>query len=210
MDEEIKDVETAQEEASSSEESQNTVDSVDTAVEPEATEETAANEDFYKAELEKRVKQAEYTIEKERQKAKLTKGMTAEEVEKIVERKTAEIEHRLQEESINTLASRYAGSKEEAELNLVYFKGLDPSLGTLDERMRMANAISNRSRNESRIKELERTALSKNTRQNGSGAGSVKETPKINKPTQDDIDAAKFAGKSIEEFMKFKEDRQRN
>jgi hypothetical protein len=208
MAEEEPEVDTTGEEAASSEESKRESEEDTTVESDESLEDSAAkDEDFYKAELErleKRNKQAEYTIQNLK-KEKGEKGIPVEELSLMENRIRTNLEQKYEVETIENSASRYSESETEKEVLKRYFKALAPELGSIDERMKMASAIANRSKNESRIRELQTTAKSKTNRLvGGSGAGSPITKEKSPKITEEDIIGARFAGVTPEEFVRGK------
>lgn len=212
MDEIEKEGQTPAEDASSSEESEHTnevVESEKTGVETVESEETppAEVEVDYEAELEKERQRLGKKIDKEREKrieAERNQGIPREEIERLVDERVGGIEKRLFRSTAEASASRLAKTPAERDLILHHYDHSIVSTGNLEQDMEHAYALANVKRMSGTISELKRGVQSKQTRGGASDAGRPVEIKKPVKYSKDDIDGAKFAGVSVEEFVKNK------
>lgn len=216
MAENEKEDETLETDAASEEESQTTdTDESESSEESEVVDSEdendsdAKNEDFHKAELE-RVRKEEQErlgnkLDKEREKriaAERAKGLSREEAEALVKEGVREAVKSFQRSSIEDRAEQLASSPEEKELILYHYDHSIVPTGNIREDLENAYALANKNKTNARISELQRAVKSKKTRQGASDAGQQvkpKQGPKI---TSEDVEMAKFAGTTPEEFAK--------
>lgn len=160
----------------------------------------------FDAELEKERQRLGSKIDKERQKrmeAEKNKGLSREEVEKLIEEKTSQSEKRLQRSRAEMIAERLSGSSAERDLILHHYDNSIISSGNIEEDIEKAFALANRKKVSGQMSELRKAALSKkNVIIGNSGAGAPIENKKTPKYSKDVIDGAKFAGVSPEDFVK--------
>lgn len=170
-------------------------------------EESPDEEEFdYEAELEKERARLGKKVDKERDRrlaAERSRGLTAEQVEKMIADKVGVAEKRVLRNRAEELADRLAKSDSERNLILHHFDHSIVASGSLEEDIENAYALANRRKFKATISELRAAARSKETRVGSSGAGAPA-TPakKPLKFTQEDVDGARFAGVSVEEFAK--------
>ncbi len=175
-------------------------------VDSEETEDSSDTEGVdYESEVEKLKQKFGKKLDKTRDKIRQLKENTVpkEEVDKIVDEKLVAIRKEIQEERAQAIAERMSKSPDEAELILLNFKHRIVPSGNLQEDMEAAYALANSKKFEGKMSEL-KTALKskKSIPSGGSGAGApVEQKPKV-KYSQEIVDAAKFAGKTPEEFAK--------
>ena len=160
----------------------------------------------FTAELEKERTRLGQKIDRERERriaAEKNKGLSREEIEKIVDEKTAITEKRLLRERALIIAERLSTSPAERDLILFHYDNSIISSGNIEEDIEKAHAIANRKKVKGEISELKKANQSnKNIRVGSSGAGAPIESKKVPKYSQDVIDGAKFAGVTPEEFVK--------
>lgn len=160
----------------------------------------------FTAELEKERERLGKKIDKEREKrleAERNKGLSREEVEKIVEEKTSQSEKRIFRSRAEIMAERLAKSSAERDLILFHYDNSIIPSGNLEEDIDNAYTLANKKKIQGQISELKQAAMSKkNVIVGDSGAGKPAEIKKVPKYSQDIIDGAKFAGVSPEEFAK--------
>lgn len=177
-------------------------------VEPTDPEENSLDEgevDF-EAELEKERARLGKKVDKERERriaAERAKGLTPEQVQKMVDDRVAVAEKRVLRSRAEELADRLAKTDAERELILHHFDHSIVPSGNLEDDIENAYALANRRKFKTTISELRAAARSKGTRVGSSGAGApATQVKKPMKYTQEDIDGARFAGVSVEEFAK--------
>lgn len=137
-------------------------------------------------------------------KAEREKGISREEAERIADERVSQMRKEFSRNRAEELAERLSQSKEEKELILLHYDNSIVPSGNLEEDIENAYALANRKSNQKKIDELKRSALSKKTRGGGSGAGAPQEGKKQVKISNEDRDAAAFAGVPVEEFIKKK------
>lgn len=169
------------------------------------TEPLQDNIDF-EAELEKERQRLGGKIDKERQKrveAEKNKGLSREEVEKMIEEKTSQSEKRILRSRAELLAEKLSKSSAERDLILHHYDNSIISSGNIEEDIDNAFVLANKKRIQGQMSELKQAAMSKkNVIVGNSGAGAPNEFKKAPKYSQDIIDGAKFAGVSPEDFVK--------
>ena len=170
-------------------------------------EENPNNENIdFDAELEKERQRLGKKIDKERDKrleAERNKGITREEVEKIVEEKNSQIEKRIFRSRAELAAEKLAKSPAERDLILHHYDNSIIFTGNIEEDIDNAYVLANKKKIQGQMSELKKAAMSKkNIVIGGSEGGAPIEQKPIKKYSQDIIDGAKFAGVSLEEFAK--------
>lgn len=185
----------------------NEEESEETDVEPDESEEDSSEDEFdYEAELEKERKRLGGKIDKERRKrieAEKSR-MDPEEVRNIVRDEVSQSEKRVLRQQAEYTADRLAKSEGEKQLILHHFEHSIRPTGNLEEDIENAYALANRRKFKSTISELRQAARSKQNRPGSSGAGAPPQQKKALKYTQEDMDGAKFAGVSVEDFVREK------
>lgn len=171
------------------------------------SEEDSPEEDFdFKTELEKERERLGRKIAAERSKRnaeKNAKGATLEQVQKMVDDRVSIAEKRVLRSRAEELADRLAKTDAERELILHHFDHSIVPSGSLEDDIENAYALANRRKFKQTISELKAAARSKQNRIGSSGAGApAAPAKKLPKYTQEDVDGAKFAGVTIEEFVK--------
>ena len=178
-------------------------------VEDELGGDSNLDEDIdFTAELEKERARLGQKIDKERKRrieAENQIGISREEVEQIVDERTAITEKRLIRERASIIAERLSKTIAERDLTLFHYDNSVILTGNVEEDIEKAHAIANRKKVKGEISELKKANQSKqNIRFESSGAGAPTEIKKAPKYSQEDIDGAKFAGVTPEEFVKRK------
>jgi hypothetical protein len=208
MDEQNKEVETTENDASSSEESQEAVNSQETELEEESVETTETEEESapidYEEELRRVKEKLGSKVDKERQKRIEAEknAISLEDVERIVEERVGIVRNDLMKDQIEALASRMAKSDSEKELALHYFNNRITRTGNFREDLEDAFALANKKKYSSQISELQKTISSKKTISGASEAGAPAKSNKPVRYSQDVIQGSKMAGVSPEEFAK--------
>lgn len=161
---------------------ENTVEFPDEVVEPDEGKETTPDPIDYQADLDRVKRETEERLgkklDKERQKrieAENLKGLSPDEVEALVEKKTAELdakyERKFNENKAFDEASKLASSPAERDLMLHHYNSTIVPSGNLADDMERAYAIVNSKKLQSRVNELRAAAQSKQNRSGVPEAG---------------------------------------
>lgn len=179
-------------------------------VEPSEDEEYRKLREEWAEELRKERERLGKKIDKERQKRieAQKKALTSEEVQKLIEEKTVDLERRLMRDRVISLIEQKTSSPEEKELALFKYDHYIIPTGNIEEDVENAIALVNWKRLKSEINEVRTSVNSKESRSQDSGAGAPAKPKKQQKFSQEVIDSARFAGVSPEEFVKKLEQRQ--
>lgn len=185
-------------------------ESEETDVEPDESEDDPGGDDDvdFEAELKKERERLGKKIDKEREKriaAQKSKGLSQEDVERMVDERATQIERKFIRGKAEDIAERLSGGDISLKelIILKYDKSIIHS-GSLEEDMENAFALATRKASSAKISELRAAAKSKQNRAISSGAGAPPQKSKTEKYSQDDIDGASFAGVSVEDFVKHK------
>ena len=115
------------------------------------------------------------------------------------------MEKRVLSSRAELLAERLAKSSAERELILFHYNNSIISTGNIEEDIDNAFTLANKKKIQGQISELKKAAISKkNIIVGDSNSGSPINNEPVKKYSQDIIDGAKFAGVSVEEFVKKK------
>ncbi len=202
---ENKDLEqTSNEDASTSEEFEESAETESDGIENQSEEESNNDNIDFEAELEKERQRLGNKIDKERQKridAEKNKGLSREEVEKIIEEKTSQSEKRILRSRAELIAERLSGSTAERDLILHHYDNSIIPSGNIEEDIEKAFALANRKKVSSQMSELKKAAQSKkNIIIGNSDGGQPIEQKPIQRYSKEIIEGAKFAGMTPKEF----------
>ena len=174
---------------------------------PESQEDSGDQPIDHETELQKERERLGKKIDKERDKrvaAEKAKGLSREDAEKLVGDKMADFEKKMFKERAVLLAERLASSPAERDLIMLHYDNSIIPSGNIEEDIDKAFALANRKKIQGTIFELKKANKSKETRLGGADAGNPVKKKEQFKFSKEDIEGAKFAGVSVEEFVKKK------